>query len=423
MSAAISGTAILALAPLQRRTAARPRRPARIDREAVHRVGGKRDEPAACAGSTAAAATMTDGVRRVARRSRNRVSIVLRARSVRTSQLLGRGRRRLPSRASRSWRGTIPASSDERHACRAGTPQRMLVAPRMPLTIGLSARPTSDAVVSKPKPAPRADAGNDAARRGVGRGRRDADGQPEDRRRDQEQPRGVRQRRSRRARRPPRRRCAAGDDAPRRRAAQQRAADVMPDRPAAAAIENSSPRPAARAPAASPARRRTAAAPDRSCDRRTAGRRSTTISRMKFSNASTFRNVTPRGRCRCARSCVRVALVVHHEHQDERDRRRTPRSRGTRAAGPTICATAPPTIGPIAGPEALRRLDGPDRVGHRGRAAPSRPPSSASARRSRRRAPAPRAARTRATGASRTPSPPITKMKLTSDRSTMILRP
>src|SRR3954454_48642 len=36
---------------------------------------------------------------------------------------------------------------------------RMLVAPRMPLTIGLNASPVNDAVVSNPKPAPRPLAG------------------------------------------------------------------------------------------------------------------------------------------------------------------------------------------------------------------------------------------------------------------------
>ena len=63
----------------------------------------------------------------------------------------------------------------------------MLVAASKPLTTGLSARPTSDAVVSSPKPAPRAEAGSRACRRVRG-GRRDTDGKAEQRRPGKQEP-------------------------------------------------------------------------------------------------------------------------------------------------------------------------------------------------------------------------------------------
>ena len=84
-------------------------------------------------------------------------------------------------------RVTTPASAMSATASRTNT-ARMLVAARKPLTIGLSARPTSDAVVRSPKPAPRAEAGITRACRRVSGRRRDADGEAEDRCPDKEKP-------------------------------------------------------------------------------------------------------------------------------------------------------------------------------------------------------------------------------------------
>ncbi len=104
----------------------------------------------------------------------SRVAIRSHARRVTPSDVLRPSRARgSAAAASRpSAARPRPPSSDERDARRAGTRARMLVAPRKPLTIGLSASPTSEAVVSKPKPAPRADGRDHRAGRGVGRGRR-----------------------------------------------------------------------------------------------------------------------------------------------------------------------------------------------------------------------------------------------------------
>ena len=178
-------------------------------------------------------------------------------------------------------------------------------------------------------------------------------------------------------------------------------------------------------PRASPThrlQRHGAAGQGRSCGPRTETQRSRPSSDRKFSNASTLRNVT------CSAFAASSAGVTHnrrfsiqHEQLHERDRVEARRDEKD-ARRPTSPATTPPSTGPSAGPRRCAVCTTPIACASRP-AAPNRRPSRATARRSRRTGPGARAARTRATAAWHSAIAAMSTTKLTSDRSTMILRP
>ena len=90
----------------------------------------------------------------------------------------------------------------------------------------------------------------------------------------------------------------------------------------------------------------------------------TAIISMKFSNASTFRNVTRPivvGRRHAGGPAAMLVVEDEDEHDGSQVEQRATRNACRR---PTSAATTPPTTGPERRAEALRRLHGADRLRH-----------------------------------------------------------
>ena len=282
---------------------------------------------------------------------------------------------------------------------RTNTARRLSV-PSSPQITGLSARPSSEPVESNPNPVAAHFGRNHRARGGVGRGARGADAEAEDRRAEHQQCRCHRQRRSSGSRSRPRSRRAGDHRAAPMRARAARGTDGCRSRPRRPRARTGSPRRSAPGRGSCPARRCRAAAPGPRLRSTNVKLKTTPMRSMKFSNASTFLNVTrPVGVG--GGSVVRArepALVVHEEHEHERDEVEGGGDEERLAQADELRDDAADHRAErrdrCAAPSARCRSRTPS-----DRAAPTRRPSSAPARRSRRTAPGSRAARRCATRA------------------------